>query len=70
MLRWHHQLRRHESEQTQEAVEDPGAWRAADAGVEAAGTLQAWSVWSPGLSQQWHGHPSPLVCETVSSWFT
>ena len=28
--------------------------------VEAAGTLQAWSAWSPALSQQWHGHPSPL----------
>ena len=34
--------------------------------VEVAGTLQAWSVWSPALSQQGHGHPSSLVPKTVS----
>ena len=33
MVGWHHSLNGHEFEQTQEIVEDRGAWRAAVHGV-------------------------------------
>ena len=44
MVRWHHQLNGHESEQLQEIVKDREAWRAAVHGVAKSGTrLSNWT---------------------------